>query len=148
MLCTYTTPEHLGYCLVVWVPSYIGKKRPGETGGAPVTPGVDGEVEAGGVAGGAISIWAATQRQGPGVCLHLPLLPPGHPAALSRVTGLRAPRPAAEKRGVGCESGSMPGAWGRSAKVTVKVVTLCSLPVGCAFSLPAWSERTCVSDLT
>lgn len=148
LLCIYTTPEHLGYCLVVWVPSYTGKKRSGETGGAPVTPGVDGEVEAGGVAGGAISVRTATRRQGPGVCLHPPLLPPCHPAALSRVMGLRAPRPAAERRAFGCESGSVPGAWGRSAKVTVKVVTLCSLPIGCSFSLPAWSERTRVSDLT
>lgn len=64
----------------MWVPSYTGKKRPGEIG-APVTPGADREVKAGAVAGGAISLWAAAQRRGPGVCLRLPFLLPGHPAA-------------------------------------------------------------------
>lgn len=95
LLSTETTPdifEQLGYCLVMWVPSYTHKKRPGEIG-------ADGEVEAGGVAGGALSLRAAAQRRGPGVCPRLPLLLPGHPAA-SRGAELPGLLPRGEALGV------------------------------------------------
>ena len=82
----------------MWVPPYTRKKRAGEIG-APMTPGADGEVEAGGVARGAISLRAAAQRRGPGVCPRLPLLLPGHPAA-SRGAELPGLLPRGEALGV------------------------------------------------
>lgn len=61
------------------------------------------------------------------------------------VTGRRAPRPAAERRGVGCESGSVPGGRGGAqprSRSRLSPYVLCSLGVRVR-PLPGQSEHAC-----